>query len=399
MSSLANVAQHTRSNGHALSSWHPQLSEKLLIRTFCSLPFIGDFLPRRPFCSPSPTSRPSFSQAGALVSIRCRTKLRSSRLISLDFWTWFPIGPAGIRTLFLFICGLSIIVLRISQYHIGVRASNSTFHAFTKYFFSIQTVETWIFYSFSSTLFAFIYIWTVPETANLGLIAYHSGDRARLNERALFFFSYMAVSAAVQSLFHFYHDEDKIIIDVSRRGNGDAKSSGDSSATLKNVVSEIPAILAQAVQRALTDILITLVVYFLFLRSWTWGWALVFLRPFYNLPKTNMLPPGQPADMYVVLRCFMAGFLLYSIWKTANHAFSTFMVKEPLKNGRPLTSESKDPNGSLLSGLKSKKSQIRVGYLRVLEVHLLTTAVLCPMGIGLHCSKRFGPSQGHLRGH
>ncbi|KAF6816806.1 nuclear envelope protein [Colletotrichum sojae] len=286
-------------------------------------------------------------------------KLRSSWLTLLDFWTWFPIGPAGIRTLFLFICGLAIIVLRISQYHIGVRASNSTFHAFTKYFFSIQTVETWIFYGFSSTLFAFIYIWAVPETANLGLITYHSGDRARLNERALFFFCYMAVSAVVQSLFHFHYDEDKIIIDVSRRENGDPKSTGDTSATLKNVVSEIPAILSQAVQRALTDILVCFLAYFLFLRSWTWGWALVFLRPFYNLPKTNMLPPGQPADVYLVWRCFSAGFLLYSIWKTANHAFSTFMVKEPLKNGKPLTSESKDPNGSLLSGLKSKKSQIR----------------------------------------
>ncbi|GKT86924.1 nuclear envelope protein [Colletotrichum tofieldiae] len=35
------------------------------------------------------------------------------------------------------------------------------------------------------------------------------------------------------------------------------------------------------------------------------------------------------------------------------------MVKPPLKNGKPLTSESKDPNGSLLNGLKSKKDPVR----------------------------------------
>lgn len=35
------------------------------------------------------------------------------------------------------------------------------------------------------------------------------------------------------------------------------------------------------------------------------------------------------------------------------------MVREPLKNGNPLTSESKDPNGSLLNGLKSKKLSIK----------------------------------------
>ncbi|KAF4807779.1 Nucleoporin NDC1 [Colletotrichum siamense] len=275
------------------------------------------------------------------------------------FWTWFPIGPAGIRTLFIFICGLAILVLRISQYHVGVRAANSTFDAFTKFFFSLQTIETWMFYSFSSTLFSYIYLWALPETANLGMVTYYSGDRARANERTIFFFCYMGISAAVQALFHFYQDDDKILINVSRSKNGEAKSSGDSSATLKNVVGEIPAILAQAGSRAFANILVTSVVYFFLLRSWAWGWALFFLRPFYNLPKTNMLPPSQPVDIHLFVRCFIAGFLISSAWKTANHAFSTFMVKEPLKNGKPLTSESKDPNGSLLNGLKSKKSQIR----------------------------------------
>ncbi|KAL0940910.1 nuclear envelope protein [Colletotrichum truncatum] len=275
------------------------------------------------------------------------------------FWSWFPIGPAGIRTLFLFVCGLSIIVLRISQYHVGARTSNSTFHAFTTYFFSLQTVETWLFYGFSSTLFSYIYLWALPDTANMGIVTYYSGDRARLNEKTIFFFSYMGVSAAVQALFHFYRDDDRILIDVSKSKNGEVKGSGDTSATLKNVVNEIPAILIQASQRAFTDIFVAVGVYFIILRSWIWGWALFFVRPFYNLPKTNMLPPTQPVDFYLVLRCFIAGFLISSVWKTANHAFSTFMVKEPLKNGKPLTSESKDPNGSLLNGLKSKKSQIK----------------------------------------
>ena len=36
------------------------------------------------------------------------------------------------------------------------------------------------------------------------------------------------------------------------------------------------------------------------------------------------------------------------------------MAKAPLKNGQPLTFEAKDPNGSLLNGLKSKKPSIKV---------------------------------------
>ncbi|KAK1983165.1 nucleoporin protein Ndc1-Nup [Colletotrichum cereale] len=274
------------------------------------------------------------------------------------FWSWFPIGPAGFRTIFLFTCGLSILVLRIAQYHVGARASNSTFHAFTKFFFSIHTLEAFLFYSFSSALFSHVYLWAVPESANLGWVTYYSGgERARVNERMLCFYCYMAISAVVQAIFHFYHDTDKLIIDVSRSEGADAKVSGDAS--LSKVLGEVPAILIQSSVRCLSVAPIAAVVHMLFLRSFVWGWALFFLRPFYNIPKTNMLPPTQPWDMPLFFRCAVAGFLLNILWKTANHAFSTFMVKPPLKNGKPLTSESKDPNGSLLNGLKSKKDQIR----------------------------------------
>ena len=42
----------------------------------------------------------------------------SSDLYSV-FWSWFPIGTAGIRTLLLFISALSVFVLRVAQLHIG----------------------------------------------------------------------------------------------------------------------------------------------------------------------------------------------------------------------------------------------------------------------------------------
>ncbi|TQN70520.1 Nucleoporin NDC1 [Colletotrichum shisoi] len=274
------------------------------------------------------------------------------------FWSWFPIGPAGFRTLFLFTCGLSILVLRIAQYHVGARASNSTFHAFTKYFFSIHTLEAFLFYSFSSALFSHVYLWSLPDSANLGWVTYYSGgNRTRVNERTLGFFTYMAVSAVAQAFFHFYHDSDRLIINVSRPEGSDVKASGDAS--LNKVLGEVPAILIQSGVRCLSVAPIAAIVHMTLLRSFVWGWALFFLRPFYNIPKSNMLPPTQPWDLPLIFRCVMAGLLINTVWKTANHAFSTFMVKPPLKNGKPLTSESKDPNGSLLNGLKSKKDQIR----------------------------------------
>ncbi|OLN92042.1 Nucleoporin NDC1 [Colletotrichum chlorophyti] len=291
--------------------------------------------------------------------MRNDASFRSSWLIFwLDFWSWFPIGPAGFRTLILFFCGLSIIVLRIAQYHVGARASNSTFHAFVKYFASVQTLETFLFYAFSSALFSHVYLWSLPETANLGWITYYS-NRARLNERALFFFFYMAFSAAVQAFFHFYHDDDKIQIDVSRSEGGEVKVSGEAPSPLNKILGEMPAILIQSSVRSLSSVIFAAIFYPWIFRSFAWRWALFFFRPFYSLPKTNMLPPSLPVDIYVMYRCFLAGFFISFFWKTANHSFSTFMVKAPLKNGKPLTSESKDPNGSLLNGLKSKKAPIR----------------------------------------
>ena len=35
-------------------------------------------------------------------------------------WFWFPIGPAAIRTLLLFVSALSIFVLRVAQLHLGM---------------------------------------------------------------------------------------------------------------------------------------------------------------------------------------------------------------------------------------------------------------------------------------
>lgn len=73
-----------------------------------------------------------------------------------------------------------------------------------------------------------------------------------------------------------------------------------------------------------------------------------------------MVPVSYPFSINTLFRCWVASLFLLFVWTVANVAFTIFLVKEPLKNGKPLTSESKDPNGSLLNGLKSKKLRIKV---------------------------------------
>lgn len=72
--------------------------------------------------------------------------------------------------------------------------------------------------------------------------------------------------------------------------------------------------------------------------------------------------PASLGGMSLALwvRIFYTSTMLMFLWLAGNKMFSLFLVRAPVKNGNPLTSESKDPNGSLLVGLRSKKLPIKV---------------------------------------
>ncbi|ROT43590.1 nuclear envelope protein [Sodiomyces alkalinus F11] len=270
-------------------------------------------------------------------------------------WSWFPIGPVGVRTALLFACALSVIVLRISQYHFGSRATASPIHSLPQ-LFTIQALEAWLFYGFSSALFGLVYLWSRPSDSKLNWVIAMSGDRVKLNERPVFVVYYLFVSAIAQTFVHMTFDKDQLRIDISEQRR---KAPADSSHPLKVVLSRLPAIFVYATVQSLVVWVISVISYTLLFRRTVWGWSLAFSRPFYNLPKSNMLPPRDYWLGRIALQCLYAGVTLSTMWMVANYAFSKFMVKAPLKNGKPLTNDSKDPNGSLLNGLKSKKASIR----------------------------------------
>jgi nucleoporin NDC1 len=55
------------------------------------------------------------------------------------------------------------------------------------------------------------------------------------------------------------------------------------------------------------------------------------------------------------------GFLLLTLWTLSNRVFTFYVSDVPLKSENPITNDSKDPNGSLLVGLKSKALIPKVG--------------------------------------
>ena len=86
-------------------------------------------------------------------------------------WLWFPVGPAGIRTLLLYICSLSVFVLRVAQLHLGSRTTASPFQTFTQRLLDFNTIQTFGWYGFSTWWFSEVYMWSASSDANLNWIS------------------------------------------------------------------------------------------------------------------------------------------------------------------------------------------------------------------------------------
>lgn len=276
------------------------------------------------------------------------------------FWALFPIGPTGFRTFFLFLSGLAVLVLRIAQYHVGLRTSNSGLQTFIQYAPTIQTLEAIITYTLSSWLFSQVYLWSTPSD-DLGWVTIHIGDRARLNERPIFYTVHFLVFGVVQGILHIFHDDDKLRLHAVGLNSKDEVAPENQPSWSTRLTNEIPALVSSAVIRVGVVLGCYIVLYHAVLRGIAWRITLALFRPFYTLPKTNMLPASLGGmSLALWIRVFYTSSLLMFLWLAGNKMFSLFLVRAPLKNGNPLTSESKDPNGSLLVGLRSKKLPIKV---------------------------------------
>ena len=306
-----------------------------------------------------------------------------------DLWSWFPIGPVGIRTLLLFVSALIVFILRIAQYHIGERNTQARWETFTKYAFTTSSIATVLCYALSAGFYAEVYIWTQPGSKKLGYTDQGKNyERLRLNERPMFLRYMFFVFALVQSGVHLWRDYDRI--DFLKTQTGTQEGS-ETKAAEPNAIAALIAQwtgLSLFIQRKLFTIAknsviwsgaITVagsVVYMFGLRYQIWPWYYSFARNVLMIslsksrPNPNTLPPFAP----LFLMCLVEGVLLLFMWQFINFTFDFNMAKPPLKNGKPITNDSKDPNGSLLKGLKSKKNTIKA--VALWELALITESFL-----------------------
>jgi nucleoporin NDC1 len=177
--------------------------------------------------------------------------------------------------------------------------------------------------------------------------------------------------AFVQTGFHLFYDYDRVDMPVTKTK---PESASDQRAHLlvppfTKLKTALPVLLASAMKRALLMTMAGPFIYSLTIRRMAWNWTLTFAKMLWNLQRSTALPTIAPFHIKFLGRTFIAGFLLITMWEMGNAAFSAYVAQEPLKNERPITYESRDPNGSLLTGLKGKKLQTKVKSIPIRSNH------------------------------
>jgi len=321
-------------------------------------------------------------------------------------WSWFPLGRAGIRTGLLFICAFLIFILRVAQLHVGIRTSTSGIATLQDYALKYQTVQTAVWYLLSAWVYSQVFISSAPKSANIQWITdAKNNERPRLNERPIYLMAFFLILAIVQTAVHLIYDYDRVDLPTMKT-NSEVKAAKPELGSIESVApstkiwASLPSIAGSAFKRALVMTVLTPFIYAISIRYAAWSYTLGFSKLIWNLPKSTALPSASPFHWHILWRTIWGGTLLILIWEVSNRVFSIYVAQEPLKNDRPITYESKDPNGSLLTGLKGKKLQTRVSSKLVLSSGcLLILTGIRVLGVGIDCRTFPGKTKGHIRRH
>ena len=266
----------------------------------------------------------------------------------------------------IFLPALIIYVLRVAQWHVGERHTWTRFETAQKYFFRKSTLLTLAFYAFSAWLYGEVYIWSRPSQAKLGFTDMgRAHERLKLNERPLYLRLLFFFLAVVQTAAHLWEDYDSIRVPAMkpRKNNDDSTTavpSGTSSKPRQILVKMLPSLFLTSGILTASSLVGGTFLYFIGPRHLIWDYYYSFSRTFISLSKTSK-PTGVAPFMPLAWGFLLEGSLLVSLWQFVNKAFDLYIAQEPLKNNQPITNDSKDPNGTLLNGLKSKKEAVKVG--------------------------------------
>jgi nucleoporin NDC1 len=225
---------------------------------------------------------------------------------------------------------------------------------------------TLAFYSFSAWLYGEVYIWSRTSESKLGFTDIgRAYERVKLNERPLYLRMLFLVLAVVQTTVHLWDDYDSIQVPAMKP----KKDRNDAAVPLargtpnprKVLFSKLPSMITTSAILTTGAWVLGTLFYFVGPRHLIWDYYYSFSRYVISLSKGSK-PTGVAPFLPLVFGFVVEGTLLVVLWQFVNKAFDLYIAQEPLKNDQPITNDSKDPNGTLLNGLKSKKEAVKVRW-------------------------------------
>ena len=274
-------------------------------------------------------------------------------------WFWFPLGPAGLKTLVFFICNLLIFLLQISTLNVGSPTSTSPFSRLRTHVFRLDTAQTFLWYLVSAWWFSEAYIWS-----NSGLTLVTKAESTRydtLNERPIYLRTFYSLLAITHAIRHLYYSHSTLHIPISPVPTPQTKDIR--THPIDDKYTQLKKQMLQVVTRCATASLAVAVatpfIYTMLLRQLMWKTHLSVAKPFFNLSRSNARATGLPPIFGTMHVTILTGFLLGFTWEMCSLLFRTYLRKEPVKKDLPLSAASKDPNGTLLNGLKAKRGIVK----------------------------------------
>ncbi|CUS09590.1 unnamed protein product [Tuber aestivum] len=281
------------------------------------------------------------------------------------FWAIFPLGWTGFKAVILFFLSVfPILILRISQLHVGARSYTTVFHAMKTYIGSFSTYSTLLTHSFASLVFVFLYLWSGSREDRLGfIIEGKSYERPRLNERFLYMIFFACYTGFIQAALHLYEDRGRLQLphlyvwpsEVEPTSVLNAELSQLSpKAAFKKKFLEVPS---GALHMALVSACTAPFAYMPF-RGVVWHYTLATAKTFYWLNRSSTLP-SFPVGAGMFIRSLWLSFLIGVMWQISNIAFDVYFTQKPLSaDGKTVSEKSPDPNGTLVTGLKASQAPL-----------------------------------------
>jgi nucleoporin NDC1 len=240
---------------------------------------------------------------------------------------------------------------------VGKPTTSHLFQSIQESFLGFEPYGTIACYQMSAFLFAEVCVWSYSGDHKLGIINPGSyNQHPSLNERAIFFRSLFPVLASIQVAQHMYCNLNLLNLPYNKLSQTESKKIGQIISSKAVIRMTIHAAAKSAIATGAGTVL-----YMALYRNLLWNFWYRVLSNMYRF-RPNYGPKGEGTETWLRadMQFLFAGFLLSFLWEFSNLAYSEYIIEQPLKKGHPLTNDSKDPNGSLLSGLRAKRQFAKV---------------------------------------